>query len=52
MTNNKQDHIGEANKMVTAVEWLIDELMKNHGIQSKLYSELNKPKKWKSQERK
>ena len=24
MTNNKQDHIGEANKMVTAVEWLIE----------------------------
>lgn len=44
MTNNKQDHIGEANKMVTAVEWLIDELMKNHGIQSKLYSEFEQAK--------
>jgi hypothetical protein len=39
MTNNKQDHIGEANKMVTAVKWLIDELIKNHGIQANLYSE-------------
>jgi hypothetical protein len=39
MTNNKQDHIGEANKMVTTVKWLIDELIKNHGIQANLYSE-------------
>jgi flagellar biosynthesis/type III secretory pathway protein FliH len=44
MTNNKQDHIGEANKMVTAVEWLIDELIKNHGIQANLYSEFEQAK--------
>jgi len=44
MTNNKQDHIGEANKMVTAVEWLIDELIKNHGIQATLYSEFEQAK--------
>jgi hypothetical protein len=25
MTNNKQDHIGEANKMVTAVQWFLIE---------------------------
>jgi hypothetical protein len=44
MTNNKQDHIGEANKMVTAVKWLIDELIKNHGIQANLYSEFEQAK--------
>jgi hypothetical protein len=44
MTNNKQHHIGEANKMVTAVEWLIDELIKNHGIQANLYSEFEQAK--------
>jgi hypothetical protein len=44
MTNNKQDHIGEANKMVTAVEWLNDELIKNHGIQANLYSEFEQAK--------
>jgi hypothetical protein len=35
MTNNKQQ---------TAVGWLIDELIKNHGIQSKLYSEFEQAK--------
>jgi hypothetical protein len=44
MSNNKQDHIGEANKMVTAVRWLIDELIKNHGIQANLYSEFEQAK--------
>jgi hypothetical protein len=44
MTNNKQDHIGEANKMVTAVQWLNDELIKNHGIQANLYLEFEQAK--------
>jgi len=50
MTNNKQDHIGEANKMVTAVEWLIDELIKNHGIQANLYSEFEQAKEMEKEE--
>ena len=32
MTNNKQDHIGEANKMVTAVQWFIDQLIEHRII--------------------
>jgi hypothetical protein len=32
------------NKAKTAVGWLIDELIKNHGIQSKLYSEFEQAK--------
>jgi hypothetical protein len=35
MTNNKQQ---------TAVEWLNDELIKNHGIQANLYSEFEQAK--------
>jgi flagellar biosynthesis/type III secretory pathway protein FliH len=35
MTNNKQQ---------TAVKWLIDELIKNHGIQANLYSEFEQAK--------
>ena len=51
MTNNKQDHIGEANKMVTAVEWLIDELIKNHGIQANLYSEFEQAKEMEKEQK-
>ena len=27
MSNNKQDHIGEANKMVSSVEWSIEQMI-------------------------
>jgi hypothetical protein len=35
MTNNKQQ---------TSIDWLIDELIKNHGIQANLYSEFEQAK--------
>jgi hypothetical protein len=42
MTNNKQQ---------TAVEWLIDELIKNHGIQANLYSEFEQAKEMEKEQR-
>ena len=32
MTNNKQDHIGEANKMVGSVQWFLDKLIEHQII--------------------
>jgi hypothetical protein len=32
MTNNKQDHIGEANKMVGSVQWFLDKLIEHRII--------------------
>jgi hypothetical protein len=32
MTNNKQHHIGEANKMVGSVQWFLDQLIEHRII--------------------
>ena len=32
MTNNKQDHIGEANKMVGSLQWFMDKLIQHQII--------------------
>lgn len=37
MSNNKQDHIGEANKMVTAVEWLSEQIDNELKVIDNLY---------------
>ena len=33
MSNNKQNHIGEANKMVSSVEWLVVQLWEQMNMQ-------------------